>query len=60
MHKNSSRTYEQLKSGLFEDIINDVLTPIGILFFIGVLPFAWKFFLNRLADISNAIRGNKK
>lgn len=31
---------------------------IGLL--IGLLPFMWFFFLNRLAEIANAIRGNKR
>ncbi len=31
---------------------------IGLL--IGLLPLMWVFFLNRLAEIANAIRGNKK
>ena len=56
----SSRTYDQLKSGLLEDMLNNALTPIGLLFFLGLLPFAWKFLLNRVADVANAIRGTKK
>lgn len=59
-YPDSSRTYEQLKGGLLENMLNNALTPIGLLFFIGLLPFAWKFLLNRVADIANAIRGNKK
>lgn len=59
-YSDSSRTYEQLKGGLLEDMLNNALTPIGLLFFIGLLPFAWKFLLNRVADVANAIRGTKK
>ena len=59
-YQDSSSTYEQLKSGLLEDMLNNALTPIGLLFFLGLLPFAWRFLLNRVADVANAIRGNKK
>jgi len=31
-----------------------------ILIGIGFIPLAWKFLLNRLADVANAIRGKKK
>jgi hypothetical protein len=34
------------------------IITISILF--GILPLLWVFFLNRVSDISNAIRGNKK
>jgi hypothetical protein len=40
--------------------INNAHTPIGLLFLLGLSPFAWKFLLNRVADVANAIRGNKK
>ena len=59
-YPDSSRTYEQLKGGLLEDMLNNSLTPIGLLFFLGLLPILWKFLLNRLAEIANALRGNKK
>lgn len=59
-YSDGSRTYEQLRSGLSEDMLNNSLTPIGLLFFLGLLPILWKFLLNRLAEIANALRGNKK
>jgi len=31
-----------------------------ILIGVGLIPLAWKFLLNRLADVANAIRGKKK
>lgn len=43
-----------------ENLQSTVGIQFSFLLTIGLLPFAWKFLINRIADIANAIRGKKK
>ncbi len=40
--------------------LNFSLKIIMVSFIFGAIPLVWIFFLNRICDISNAVRGNKK
>lgn len=51
-----AQLYEKTKSKIFA---LPLIIIIGFIIF-GMLPTCWVFFLNRICDISNAIRGNKK
>ena len=53
---NDYQNYQTQISSIKEIYSFSIL--IGLL--IGLLPFMWFFFLNRLAEIANAIRGNKR
>lgn len=53
--KNEVR-YLATKSKIF--YLPMIIVPI--FFLLGTLPLLWVFFLNRICDISDAIRGNKK
>lgn len=52
--------YDGLKGDYISSAKSNSSLWFVILIGIGLIPLAWKFLLNRLADVANAIRGNKK
>jgi len=54
--KNDEANLQYAISKITNDDFQSLFIPIAL----GFIPLIWLFFLNRLAEISNALRGNKK